>query len=623
MKNINDKQFLTGPILIKTILISAILLLYRPAAFFDFLLWDDGINIYNNPYFNPPGLGNTLHFWLSPFEKLYIPLTYTIWAILSWLSLTFITIEGTSGLNPALFHTVNIILHILNTMMVYIILNRIVTTRAGIDIGDSDLKINLALGAGAALFALHPVQAEPVCWATGMKDLLCAFFSLISIHQFLLLEAVADKSKPAGFSILKKRHYIFCLLSFVAAVLTKPVAIILPLIYMAIDKWLLKTNIYLSLILQIPMLLVGAASIVINKSLQPDSFLTFIPPLWTRIFIAGDTAAFYLLKLILPFHLAPDYGRTPEFLLQQGSLYFTWILPALFTAFILTTRIDPVYKTAASVFILALIPVSGIIPFEFQNISTVADRYMYLSVAGPSLALSAFLAANKNKVFLLLSFMLLLILGVKTAHQIVHWKSDDTLFTHMLRINQNSYKAHNNLGFSAATKGNYAKAEYHFRESAKINPKHWKAYSNLGSLLMRYDRTEEAIEYFQKALQFKPDAHRTLSSLGDALVKKGRFDEALQYLEDAEKRDPNNAKTQYNLALVFSVRGEPDKALYHYFETLRLKPDDANTYNNIGALLASQGEMTKAIYYFNRALEVQPDFIEARNNMNRALSGGR
>ncbi|MFQ5432367.1 MAG: hypothetical protein ACE5EN_07680 [Nitrospinota bacterium] len=156
------------------------------AVDYDFVNWDDNLFITENRYLNPPGLENVLHFWKKP-RWLYMPLTYTSWSILAWVS-GFVPAEP-HGLNPALFHAVNLIVHVLSVLVIFGIL-RLLLSR-GFDQTENDndkpdsFKINLAAGAGALMFAIHPVQVEPVVWISELKDLLCGLFSLLAIKKYL------------------------------------------------------------------------------------------------------------------------------------------------------------------------------------------------------------------------------------------------------------------------------------------------------------------------------------------------------------------------------------------------------------------------------------------------------
>lgn len=129
----------------------------------------------------------------------------------------------------------------------------------------------------------------------------------------------------------------------------------------------------------IPWFVLRAALTVLAKHLQPETRLVFVPLYWLRPLLAGDTLAFYLLKLLFPYPLMPDYGRPPQEAMTWPLFYGEWMVPVGASIWLWRARRSwPLYRVGASVFVIRLLPVLGIIPFEYQNISKVADRYLYL-----------------------------------------------------------------------------------------------------------------------------------------------------------------------------------------------------------------------------------------------------
>ena len=126
------------------------------------------------------------------------------------------------------------------------------------------------------------------------------------------------------------------------------------------------------------------------SQVQPPVPGAFIPPLWARFLIAGDTVSFYLYKLGVPVWLGPDYGRTPEVMLAQPWLLcLTGLVPWGLAVWLWYKRTRvPWLVAAAGVFVAGLLPNLGLVPFAFQAFSTVADRYMYIALLGPAFALA-------------------------------------------------------------------------------------------------------------------------------------------------------------------------------------------------------------------------------------------
>ena len=135
-------------------------------------VWDDALNVENNSGVIS-GFSQVGRFWQAPYENLYIPLTYTVWTGIAELTHALKRDSKSDKLDPRPFHIFNLLLHASSGLVVYAILRKL-------------FPGEWAAAAGAALFAWHPVQVEPVAWVTGMKDVLCGLLSLIAVWQYLL-----------------------------------------------------------------------------------------------------------------------------------------------------------------------------------------------------------------------------------------------------------------------------------------------------------------------------------------------------------------------------------------------------------------------------------------------------
>ena len=186
------------------LLVLLVLLVLGRICAHGFTNWDDNLTLSQNPDFNPPTIHSVLHYWYTPHLSLYIPATYTIWGVLTYLS-GFGASDYVTP-NPWIFHTASVLIHLASALIVFAILRRLV-------------KNQWPAFLGAAVFALHPVQVETVAWASGAKDLLCGLFSLLAIWQYIRF--VQQDRKP-------RITYLFATLALVAALLSKPTAIITP-----------------------------------------------------------------------------------------------------------------------------------------------------------------------------------------------------------------------------------------------------------------------------------------------------------------------------------------------------------------------------------------------------------
>ena len=144
-------------------LLLAPLVVFWPVPQFGYVPFDDGLHVYSNPHLNPPTLKKIAALWTRPYRGLYVPLTYTAWAVQAKFA-------GKAGhpLSPRLFHVGNLIFHSMNGVLLFLLL-----TALGLP--------SLPAFFGCLFFAWHPLQIEPVAWISALKDLLCGFFVLLAL----------------------------------------------------------------------------------------------------------------------------------------------------------------------------------------------------------------------------------------------------------------------------------------------------------------------------------------------------------------------------------------------------------------------------------------------------------
>jgi protein O-mannosyl-transferase len=355
--------------------------------------------------------------WRDPNAfNLYDPLVYTTWWLLAHAGKIQTPDALGATINPQVFHAANLIVHWLAACVVLEILT------------------SIGLGgwpgfAGALLFAVHPLQTEAVAWAAGMKDLLGGFFALAAIWRYL----AAAKTRAA-----RRNNLIVASVLCLAALLSKPSAVVVPLIVVSFDVILFRRPVRRNLPWIGLWVLMAAAAAAINVSIQPAGARLKPWPIWSRPLIAGDALSFYLCKLVLPIHLSFDYGRTPLAMLNDPwlhtSLYWSWIFPAIVALFVWWLR-RPVVTVAALVFFLGVLPVLGLVPFAYQYFSTVADRYVYVPMLGVAMAAAWVLARVGNRVVWCAAGAVIAVLMSLSFLQAGVWKDTDTLYARALSLN--------------------------------------------------------------------------------------------------------------------------------------------------------------------------------------------
>ena len=181
----------------------------------------------------------------------------------------------------------------------------------------------------------------------------------------------------------------------------------------------------------------------------------------------------------------------------------------------------PWLVTTAGVLVAGLLPMLGVVPFSFQAYSTVADRYMYLAMLGPALAL-AWGLMRVNRLWVAVSCTVILgVLGLRCAWQVHYWRDTVALFDHALTVNPRSSVAYNTLGMVLAAQNRLPEATRYYTEAIRLPMRNPQAHNNLGNALSRQGKTSEAIQQYREALRLKPTFAQAHNNLGARWPPRG------------------------------------------------------------------------------------------------------
>lgn len=497
--------------------------IFSPVVMHQFVGWDDPSTIQANPFLHPPTWESLVHYWTNEADGLYVPVTYTVWWTLAAVT-GRAQGDGSVLLSPAIFHAASLLVHILSVALVFNLFRKIVGR-------------DWPAFVGAMVFAIHPLQVETVAWASGLKDLLCGFFSLLAITFDWRYET---EDHP-------KRFAVGTWIAFLLAMLSKPVGMMLPLMLgmMAVGMHHRTLREVLRKIL--PMLLAALPVLIITRSIQTVAEGTYTP-LWTRPLIAMDSLAFYLWKLVWPVQLSPIYPRPPQVAVSKGWIYYTWILPAAVAAILFCLRKSwRTLSVAGMLFVIALLPVLGLTRFMFQKHSTVADHYLYLPMFAVALAASFMVARVPAKAGNTCSVIVILLLLMGTLFQLPVWKESVSLFMRAAEVSPANPGAQADLGRALAIEGRLDEAIERFAISVKLAPGDREEQISLAQALLVRNRFEEAITHARAALQIDQndpnsgiDTSREESILGQALVATNQLQLAEPHLAAAARQRPDD-----------------------------------------------------------------------------------
>ena len=588
------------------ILVAACLLTFGRATTNQFLLWDDSLHITDNPYLTPPteeGLGRL---WGSAYAGLYNPMAYTWWAAVATIAASLP--DATEGvIDPVPFHVGNLALHTACVLLVFVVLRRLVDSVPGALLG-------------ALLFAVHPLQAESVNWASEARGLLAGLFGLIALWLYLRVtemefetapvetndetasndDSREEKSRvksPADESdsdeeldeydeeydlppIPVARYIVYALATaaFLIALLSKPSAVVIPLLAWVLDfAWLGRRPKGRPEVWSDWSLLVVWALISVGMSYTSKSFQTGLGDAqaqlwWVRPLIAGDALCFYLYKLSVPVWLCTDYGRTPTVVVGHWWGYLTWFVPALGVALLWRVSRPAPWLTAVAISVIAVLPVLGLVPFAFQFYSTVADRYMYLAMLGPALAVAWLVRTTRRKEIVYGVAIALGVLAMLSVRQSGFWHDNDTLFRHTLDVNPRSFMAYANLGNQRLADGEYAEAQQYIQSALAIFPRHLESLISMGLVLRKQGELERAVPFLQRAVEINRNSAPALNALGIAYQDQGRIEEAMTLLNHAIRSNPHYYQARISLGNLLVEQNRTAEAIDQFNEAIRTRP---------------------------------------------------
>jgi len=526
---------------------------YAQILSFHFLpFWDDDTNIHRNPLYAPLSWGSMATFWKGPFQQLYIPVTYSVWAGLVALSRIMAGTSISYGpINASLFHGTNLTIHLLSTGMVFLIVRRMLGARFSTDSITSP-RIVLASAAGALAFGLHPIQVEAVAWVSGLRDLLGGAFSLAALALFLSWLDHLGRNTRQGF------RYIAATILLLLAFGSKPGSVVTPALALLCGLWLLRVRSrpLKPLLWLIPWFIIAVLEVMMTSKAQPAAELArSLVPLWARPLVAGDAIFFYIWKLLWPadpWGLCADYGRSPNSLMEAGVLYWSWLIPSLLAFLLAFFKKLRSYLLPAALMVIGVLPMLGLIPFNFQVVSTVSDRYLYVGMLGPALAFAMLIYEARPRIAILLAVVFLPFWIVLTLLQIPQWEAGEFFFPATLARNPTSWKSRHNYACTLDAQGKLPEALKEFLEAIHLRPSNAEAYNDMALTLLKMGRRQEAIQGFQQSLQVRATtgAARNLAAV---LLMNGDPAKAAQVYRLAMQIDPGDLQDQRSLAWLLAT----------------------------------------------------------------------
>jgi tetratricopeptide (TPR) repeat protein len=545
---------MSRPRLIGPLLALITLLVYLPAAYHGFSIFDDDDYVTNN------------HVVQNGLTWAGVKWAFTTghasnWHPLTWLS--HMTDCALFGLNPGAHHFVNVLFHAANVALLFVLLLRL----TGL-IWPSAFV--------AALFAWHPLHVESVAWIAERKDVLSTFFALLALLSY---------TKYAKENC--RRSFWFALIFFALGLMSKPMLVTLPFVMLLLDFWPLQRfslfafrfPLFLRLVLEKwPFFLFTAVSCIVTFFAQHGGGAVVpleLVPLRYRLANAVTSYLDYFLKMLWPVNLAVLYPIAH--LLRTQFFAATVFLIVVSCCVWKTRRTHPYLFVGWLWFLGTLVPVIGLVQVGG---AAMADRYTYIPSIGLFLAV-AFgfrdLAARFRFPPIAVVAAAILILGgciFTTEHQLRFWRDSEMLFRHALAVTKDNDIAHLNLGVALEQQGKLTQALAEYREAARLMPGHYQVHNNLGNLLDNLGRPGEALAEYREAVRLNPKPPALHDGLGIVLVEFGRFDEAMNEFTNAARLDPTYPWPYFQMGKALLKQGRDAEAVGRLREALRIDPDN-------------------------------------------------
>jgi tetratricopeptide (TPR) repeat protein len=578
---------------------------YWPATRHDFVNYDDNIYVTSNVHVqNGLTLESIKWAFLNPVSANWHPLTM----------LSHMLDCQLFGLKPWGHHLTNLLLHALNTVLVFVLLRSMTGA----------LWRSLMV---AALFGLHPLHVESVAWVAERKDVLSAFFGLLALWTYARF---AEESRTQGDR--SKLFYGLTLLFFAFGLMSKAMLVTMPCVLLLLDYWPLQRfklqgpgfRVQSLVLEKIPFFVMAAAVSVVTFVMQRQGGTVKTVenlPLGARVGNALVSFCRYLGKLFWPTDLAVFYPHPGYWPLAEVLLAGV-LLAGISALLFMQRRQYPFLLMGWLWFIGTLVPVIGLVQVGEQ---AMADRYTYIPALGVLILAiwGAYELARRwryHEIALSVSGSVAIVLCLAlTRQQLGYWQDSETLFRHTLKVTENNYIAHNNLGDALFNKGQTGEAISQYQEAIRSKPDYADAHYNLGIALLKKGQTDEAISQYQEAIRLKSDYAETHNNLGIALLKKGQTNEAISQYQEAIRLKSDYAEAHNNLGNALIKKGQTDEAISQYQEAIRLKSDYAEAHYNLGIVLFNKGQVGEAISQYQEAIRSKPDYAEAHYNLGIAL----
>lgn len=634
----NNANIFRSNALIILILVLITALSFSTAINNEFTSWDDDYYVVGNRWIKDFSMEGLTKLWTERTGLGGTRLTLT----------SFMLDYELWGLNAKYYHAENVLWHILNTVLLFFLIARLIKNK----------KVAFIT---AILFAIHPMHVESVAWVTERKDLLYTFFLLMCFHAYI-------SYVQTGKALLKGLYWLAFSLSFLLSWHAKFSAVIIPPLLFLMD-YILRRRFSIWLIVEKLPILVFTASEVYRiafgsfarmdfhgRKLVESGHQTYRYSFFEKSLLAAYSLVFYLWRFIMPVRLSAimpypvkSHGSFPqEYYLAFGLAIV--ILVGMVIFFLRVKRNRRAYIFGFLFFLVAILPFLHFI--SIKGVVVVADRYTYVPYIGLSFMVGIFLNNLKDpklaRILWSAFALVVVIFAVSTFQRNKVWKDDIALYSNVLKNNPNVPEALNNRGNAYNYKGRfdlaledfnkgieiqpYYKNFYNNRAQSyyqldslelaikdldmaiKLDPRYLDAYLNKGRVLVSMKDYEHAAWVYSKAIEMYPYRARLYLARAEAYLEMDLREEALADFQKAVDVHPRSYRAFYQLGRWYNQNKDFELAVVHLGKARELNPLAPEVYNELGNVHNNALDFEAAMENLNTAIEISPYFAIAYNN---------
>lgn len=532
--------------------------------------------LFSKGYFKRAGIGDYTYSGEGSYRPL-VTLSYFI-DYMSW------------GNDPRGFHLTNLLLHVLNFLLFFMMIRTFVRSRI------------ISFFAGV-MYAVHPVLSEAVNCTSFREDILCSLFFWCGLW--------IHRSKIRARPLLVSLCALLSMFSKEMGITFFPVLILLDLATFYTENE--KINIPEYILLLLTTVFYGMIRFYVMKNPNETGLIYPGNSFLLNIATMAPIFVYYVKLLFYPMHLTVDYDiKFPDSFFSPKSFLSVLALMTL-TCISLIICIRRVKQrreiTLACVsviaFFITLMPVSNIIPIK----NIIAERYLYLPFGFFALLSAQILTfpLKKFRKISLITFLLYIILCVLlTLNRNENWANGLNLWTQTLRVNKKSFHAHNNLADWYSKNNMLEKAANHYRMAIKVRPYDPIPYFNLANTLKSLNDLNGALFFYEEAIKRDPSITEPYVNMGIIYAKLNKLDLSVSAFLKAIAINYNDSPAHNNLGVVFSMQGKLDAAIKEHSIAIRLDASNENAYMNLALCYMDKQEFLRAVPVLERMIRVNP-----------------